>query len=183
MRTFVLLLVTFIISSCGEREARHPVTRNTGSYIKESIQRNKDLIAREEKEIAALIAQDTLKTYEASSLGFWYTYVQKNDTLTKPTPQVGDLVLFNYNLQTLDGQKLVTREELGNVVTQIDQSNQELITGIREGLKIMKQGETVTFLLPSHKAYGYYGLDGKIPSNMPVRSTVTILEIKDQTKI
>ena len=34
---------------------------------------------------------------------------------------------------------------------------EELFTGLREGLKLMKPGEIVTFLFPSQKAYGYYG--------------------------
>lgn len=182
MRILIVIILTIILSSCGEREARQPVSRSSGSYINQSIKRNKELIAQEENYIRNLIQNDTLRAYEASSQGFWYTYVKKNDSVSSPNPKVGDLVLFNYNLETLDGQKLVTQEELGNVVTQIDQSNQELITGIREGLKLMEEGEKVTFLFLSHKAYGYYGLDGKIPSNMPVKSTVTILEIKDQSK-
>ena len=103
------------------------------------------------------------------------------DTLGKQAPKVGDLVLFNYNIAAITGNELVSKEELGNAVTQIDQSNPDIITGIREGLKLMKEGETMTFLFPSYKAYGYYGFEDKIPSNIPVRSTVTLLEIKDQS--
>lgn len=182
MRVVAILFFSIIFCSCGDREARQPITRNSGSYINKSIQRNKDLIAKEENYISQLIDKDTLNEYRASSLGFWYTYVTKEDSPSSRFPKVGDLVLFKYNLHTLNGKRLVSQEELGNVVTQIDQSNQELITGVREGLKLMKQGETVTFLFPSHKAYGYYGLDGKIPSNTPIKSTVTLLEIKDQSK-
>jgi len=51
---------------------------------------------------------------------------------------------------------------------------QELFTGLREGLKLMKTGETVTFLFPSQKAYGYYGDENKIGSNVPLVCRVTI---------
>ncbi|MFT5751617.1 MAG: FKBP-type peptidyl-prolyl cis-trans isomerase, partial [Dokdonia sp.] len=64
---------------------------------------------------------------------------------------------------------------------QIDQSNQDLISGIREGLKLMKEGETITVLLPSHKAYGYYGFEDKIGSNVSIRSTITLNKIKTKT--
>lgn len=183
MRLLITLcLLTLIVSSCGKQVARKPVSQKSGSYIQESVQRNKQLIAEEENYIKELINKDTTRTYQSSTNGYWYTYVQK-DTLGKTiTPQIGDLVLFSYNLNTLAGKTILTKEEIGNTVTQIDQSNQELISGIREGLKIMKEGETITFLLPSHKAYGYYGLDNKIGSNTPVSTTVTLLEIKDQTK-
>ena len=183
MRILIALcFLTLIVCSCGKQVARKPVSQKSGSYIQESVQRNKQLIAEEEEYIKDLIKKDTTRLYESSTNGFWYTYVQK-DTLGKTiTPQIGDLVLFSYNLNTLAGRKILSKEEIGNTVTQIDQSNQELISGIREGLKIMKEGETITFLLPSHKAYGYYGLDNKIASNTPVSTTVTLLEIKDQTK-
>ncbi|TVZ53425.1 gliding motility-associated peptidyl-prolyl isomerase GldI [Dokdonia sp. Hel_I_53] len=178
----ILIFICFIFfTSCADQVAREPVSQKSGSYINKSVQRNKDLIAQEEKAILNLIKKDTSKVYESSPNGFWYTYIQK-DTLGNSAPQIGDLVLFNYNIATLQRETLVSQEEIGNTVTQIDQSNQELISGIREGLKLMKEGETVTFLFPSHKAYGYYGLDGKIRSNIPIQSTVTLLEIKDQTK-
>ena len=181
MRSVIFLLFIMLAVSCSETVARRPVSQKTGSYVKtETISRNKELIAEDEEFIKKFIKRDTLNTYSASSSGFWYSYVVK-DTLGKQAPKVGDLVLFNYNIAAITGNELVSKEELGNAVTQIDQSNPDIITGIREGLKLMKEGETMTFLFPSYKAYGYYGYEDKIPSNIPVRSTVTLLEIKDQS--
>lgn len=54
---------------------------------------------------------------------------------------------------------------------------QELFTGLREGLKLMKSGETVTFIFPSQKAYGYYGDQNKIGSNLPIICEVTVNSI------
>jgi len=54
---------------------------------------------------------------------------------------------------------------------------QELFTGLREGLKLMKTGETVTFLFPSQKAYGYYGDENKIGANIPLIAKVTVNSI------
>lgn len=181
MRLIIILLLSLIVTSCAKQVIRKPVSQKSGSYIKESVQRNKDLINQEEKVIQAVIKQDTSSVYKASENGFWYTYVVK-DTLGNNSPDIGDLVLFNYNIASLQGENIVSKEEIGNTVTQIDQSNQDLISGIREGLKLMKEGETVTFLFPSHKAYGYYGFEDKVRSNTAIQSTVTLLEIKDQTK-
>jgi hypothetical protein len=36
-----------------------------------------------------------------------------------------------------------------------------------------------TFLFPSQKAYGYYGDQNKIGSNMPLICEVTVLSIKE----
>lgn len=174
---FFILLTCY---SCKELEARKPITRNSGSYIKESIERNKDLISSEEKIIESYIKNDSINTYIASNDGFWYAYKVK-DTLGKDyTPQIGDLTNFTYNLKTLNGQTLRSKDEVGQVITQIDQSNQELISGIRDGLKIMKEGETVLFLFPSHKGYGYYGFEDIIPSNTTLKCELTLLKIKQQ---
>lgn len=180
MKQLLLLAVVLVsFSSCKQLEARKPVNRSSGSYIEESIARNKELIAQEEKDIQAFIANDTINTYTASSDGFWYTFIQKK-SISGETAQVGDLAQITYNLNTLSGRTLVTKEEVGEIITQIDQSNQELISGIRDGLKIMKEGETALFLFPSHKGYGYYGLEEKIPSNTTLVCELTLVQLKQQ---
>ena len=45
------------------------------------------------------------------------------------------------------------------------------------GLKLMKEGETITFLFPSYKAYGYYGIENKLGTNIPIQCTVTLNSI------
>lgn len=179
-RLIIILAVLATFSSCKELEARRPVSRSSGSYNQESIERNKDLISLEEKQIQGFIQRDSLKTYLSSNDGFWYTYVQKDTSGSEITPQVGDLTQFTYDLKTLNGRTLISKEEIGKVISQVDQSNQELISGIRDGLKIMKEGETVIFLFPSHKGYGYYGLDAKIVSNTILICEMTLINIKQQ---
>jgi len=172
----VLLLCLFI--NCKQLDARKPISQKTGSFIKESVERNKELIAEEELYIQKIIKTDTSCTYLSSENGFWYTYIVK-DTLGLAPPQIGDQVTFNYDLQTLNGRTILSQENIGVQDYIIDKTNQELISGIREGLKLMKVGETVRFLLPSHLAYGYYGFEDKIGSNIPVRTTVTLTTIKE----
>ena len=58
---------------------------------------------------------------------------------------------------------------------------EKLFSGLRQGLKLMKEGETVTFLFPSHKAFGYYGDKEKIGTNMPIITKVTLYNIEKQT--
>ena len=44
----------------------------------------------------------------------------------------------------------------------------------------MKKGETITFLFPSHMAYGYHGDNEKIQSNEPLICTVRLNDIKPE---
>ncbi|WGK64373.1 gliding motility-associated peptidyl-prolyl isomerase GldI [Croceiramulus getboli] len=176
-----LLAVGSTLLACKTPEARRPVSQSTStSFSQATIERNRALNAADEIAIKDVIAARPDVNFIASENGFWYYYNVK-DTLSTTTPETGDLVSFNYDLKKLDGTVLVSQEELGTETYQIEQSNQELISGLRDGLKLMKAGETVTFLLPSHKAYGYYGLDNKIGSNVPLMSTVTLNTIEPKT--
>lgn len=175
------IICLLFLSACQEPKARWYVSKQSGSYISESVERNKELISEEEVFIKKLIEQDSTNTYIPSENGFWYRYITQ-DTLLAKTPEKGDIVNFTYDLQTLSGTTILSREAIGVQAMKIDQSNQELISGIRDGLKILKEGETVTFLFPSHKAYGYYGYEDKIGSNLPIRSTVTLLKIEEDNK-
>ena len=56
MRILIALcFLTLIVCSCGKQVARKPVSQKSGSYIQESVQRNKQLIAEEEEYIKDLI--------------------------------------------------------------------------------------------------------------------------------
>jgi gliding motility-associated peptidyl-prolyl isomerase len=113
--------------------------------------------------------------YIASESGFWYYYNYKVEIDTLKTPDFGDIVNYNYNVKNLNGGIIYSAETIKTQTYAMDK--QELFTGLREGLKLMKTGETVTFLFPSQKAYGYYGDENKIGRNTPLICEVTINSI------
>lgn len=176
-KLYYILLFSVLIASCKSPEARRPLQSHSGTFIKESADRNKKIYDEEKTYIEKLIAKDSIHKYIVSENGFWYFYNKKNDSITN-TPHLGDIVKFTYDIKDLNGSVIVSAEENGLQHYKVDQSNQELISGIREGIKLMKEGETVTFLLPSYKAYGYYGLDEKLGTNIPVQSTITLHSIE-----
>lgn len=171
-RIIIVLSVLFFIS-CADTEPRKPVVRKTGTFLKESIQRNIDRIKLEEKVLALKIKKDTLNTYLESDLGFWYYYVQK-DSLNSPFPKKGDEVIFGYEVRRINDSVVYSRDVLGDIHYIVDK--QELITGLQDGIKLMRKGEVVTFLFPSHKAFGYSGSEGINP-NEPLIYTVHLKEI------
>jgi len=178
MNKLITIGILFLtLSSCKSPEARRPISVKTGSFIDASVERNKKLNEEERKHIESLISQDTTKNYIVSQKGFWYYYNNKveNDSLT--TPEFGDIVNFNYNVKYLDGKVIYSQEDMRTQTYAKDK--QELFTGLREGLKLMKSGETVTFLFPSQQAFGYYGDQNKIGTNTPLMCEVTINSITE----
>ncbi len=174
MNKLIIIASVFLMFGCKTPEARRPVTVKTGSFINSSIERNKKLYAKEKVDFEAIMNNEE-HTYLASNSGFWYYYNSKIDIDTLQTPQFGDIVNFNYNVTSINGQVIYSAEVLKTQNYAMDK--QELFTGLREGLKLMKTGETITFLFPSQKAYGYYGDTKKIGRNVPLICKVTVNSI------
>lgn len=178
MKFNILLLLLLCFFNCKTPEARKPISVKTGSFIEKSAKRNKELNKKEYENIQNQIINNSEKDYIASKSGFWYTYKVKSDSLTY-TPKFGDIVNFNYNIKTLNGTTLYSKEELKTQNYVMDK--QEIFTGLREGLKLLKSGESVTFVFPSQKAFGYYGDENKIGTNIPILCDVTINKITINT--
>ena len=172
-QTLYFALTLLLFMSCKPSDARRPITNNSGSSIEASIERNKQLNEKEYTQIKALI-KASKKSFLTSEYGFWYAYNTKIEHRAL-TPKFGDLVHYNAVLKTLTGQVIYSENETKTQTYYIDQ--QELFSGLREGLKLMKEGETVTFLFPSQQVYGYYGDENKIGSNVPLICEVSLLKL------
>lgn len=180
MRKFLFLISTAIaIVSCKSPEARYPVSQNSGSYIDQSVEKNREMIAQEEDYIKQVMGENTSTEYLTSADGFWYYYNNRSmDSLNTETPEFGDIVTFDYSISTIEGDAIYAEGDKPTREYAIDR--EKLFTGLRQGLKLMKEGETVTFLFPSHKAFGYYGDQERIGSNKPISAKVTLHSIKEE---
>ena len=171
--------VTILVSGCKQsQEARRPLSQASGSFMKKSAERNKKLIAGEEGQIDSVIKSNPKIKYLASTKGYWYTYVIQNtkDTLT---PKKGDVAFFDYEIKDLKGNIIYSELELRPQTYAVDKQN--IMTGLREGIKLMHKNEKVVFLFPSHIAFGYHGDDKKIGTNQPLLCTVTLHNFISET--
>ncbi|NKI27701.1 gliding motility-associated peptidyl-prolyl isomerase GldI [Arenibacter sp. 6A1] len=175
-----LLFFTFliVIIGCSETEARRPVKVKTGNILQQSVERNKNLLAIEEAMMQKIIAQDSLNTYFSSGGGSWYYYVNKNDQADY-FPQTDDLVSLQYNLVSFENDTIYTQQDIGIITYKVDK--QELFPGLRTAVKLLKENETATFLIPSSLGYGYHGDNDQIGINIPLKATVSILKIDKQS--
>nr|WP_299341643.1 gliding motility-associated peptidyl-prolyl isomerase GldI [Allomuricauda sp.] len=171
MRFVSILLVFFLLLGCGEPEPRRPIKVKSGSFFKESVERNKKLLAVEEKTIKSLIERDTTNTYSVSSNGFWYYFEKKNDS-SRYTPKTDDQILFSYNLSTLDNQLIYSMEDIGPTSYTVDK--EQLFPGLQNAVKLLKINERATFLFPSLQAYGYLGDGQSIGPRTPLKATVEL---------
>jgi|TARA_B110000908_G_C10224709_1_gene437301 gliding motility-associated peptidyl-prolyl isomerase len=170
---FLIVLICF---GCSKNEARRPVNpKPSSTLLYETVGTSKVLNAQEVKGIEAYINKDSTQIYEVSENGFWYVYLNK-EIKNSPLPKFGDEVILEYNITDLQGTILYSKAVLGIKNYKVDK--EDFISGLQKGIKLMKVGETVTFVIPSYHAFGIAGDGNKIEVNQTIKSTVTLLNIK-----
>ena len=175
--TLAVVLLVVITGCQNKQEARRPISHSSGSFMKQSMDRNKKLIAGEEAEIARVIRQNKRVKFIASTKGFWYSYIATN-TKDTFTPKKGDVALFDYEVKDLKGRIIYSQSELGPQTYFVDKQN--IMTGLREGIKLMHRNEKINFLFTSHIAYGYHGDNKKIGTNKPLLCIVTLRDFMSE---
>ena len=168
----IVFIALIVASSCKQpQEARRPISQASGSFMKRSVERNKKLIIGEEGQIDSIIKSNPKVKYFASKKGYWYSYEIQNklDTLT---PKKGDVVFFDYEIKDLKGNVIYSELELRPQTYLVDKQN--IMMGLRDGIKLMHKNEKVNFLFPSHMGFGFHGDNKKIGTNQPLFCTVTL---------
>ncbi len=139
--------------------------------MKKSADRNKKLVANEEDVIKKIIKSNPKVKYYATPKGYWFYYDEKNTDETV-APRKGDIAYFNMEVKDIKGNVIYSESDLGPQTYYVDK--QDIMMGLRDGIKRMHKNETVTFLFPSHMAYGYHGDNKKIGTNESLIVTVTL---------
>ena len=179
---FLILLTLLGLASCQkEQEARKPVSYASGSFIRQSIARNKQILKEQDAAFTALIKKQPQVQFFTSKHGFRYFFNQRDTLQTKALPIKGDVVFFDYEVRTLKNQLIYNIDKFKNRQYQIDKEN--IMLGLREGLKLVKEGDVATFYLPSQMAYGFHGDGDKIISNTPLIVKVSIHKVLRQVDL
>jgi gliding motility-associated peptidyl-prolyl isomerase len=168
---YTLLFAVLLVSCKQHEEARRPISQASGTFMKKSVDRNKKLVANEEEVIKKIIKSNPKIKYYATRKGYWLYYDEKNTT-DLATPKKGDIAYFNLEIKDINGKIIYSEADLGPQTYYVDK--QDIMMGLRDGIKMMHKNETVTFLFPSHIAYGYHGDNKKIGTNQSLICTVTL---------
>jgi gliding motility-associated peptidyl-prolyl isomerase len=179
IRIIIPVAIAVLVSSCSQQQARRPLTQTSGKFMKESMNRNIKLIANEEALIDSVIQKNPERKYIATPKGYWYYYETEN-TIDTLTPKRGDVAFFDYEITDLKGNLIYSEVELKPQTYLVDKQN--ILMGLRDGIKLMHKNEKVSFLFPSHLGHGYRGDNDRIPPNLPLIVTVSLRDFKPEAE-
>jgi gliding motility-associated peptidyl-prolyl isomerase len=172
-RFAIILILILVLSSCQQQEARRPISHSKSYTLADTSEQMKKLNTIEEAKVKAYIQRDSMTNYIASSNGYWFAYLNKVEEGNSPKTE--DVVQLSYEILDLNNQIIYSKEELGIKTYKVDK--EDFIPALQQGVKLMKIGETVKFVIPSYNAFGVAGDENKIGMNQSIISIVTLLNI------
>ena len=119
---------------------------------------------RKEEEFAAnqlKMVEDMKAGMEVTASGLYYKITKTTDGVA---PKAGDEVAVHYAGRLVDGSEFDSSFKRNEPIT-FSVGIGQVIKGWDEGILLLKEGETGTFLIPSELGYGARGAGGVIPPN------------------
>ena len=148
------------------------------------------MTAREEKEMLLrvnkfLVQKDIelIESYsrrhgwemEVTETGLFYEIYE---TSKSRRVEQDDIISLEYELSLLDGTVCYTSEEDGKKVFKLGKSQE--ISGLEQGVALMREGEKARFIIPPHLAYGLLGDENRIPARSIIIYQVELVEVKSE---
>ncbi len=170
---FFLLSVS-VFQSCSDGHKK--TTKNTNLQSKEFqdklIVANKMYVKQESDEINNYVKHKGWKMITTGT-GLRYMITSKGNGAAA---EVGKYAKVNYKISLLDGTLCYSSDSTGAKVFLIGQDNVE--TGLHEGIQLLHVGDKAIFILPSHLAHGLMGDDSKIPPKASVIYDIELVSVR-----
>jgi FKBP-type peptidyl-prolyl cis-trans isomerase FkpA len=166
------LFVLILIISLGCTEPTAPPKKISEKQLQESlIKANQKLAKNESADIDAYILKNALKM-EKSGTGLRYSISGEGKG---ECAAAGMKVTVKYKITLLNGRECYSSDSVGYEQFIVD--NDQVESGLHEGIKRMKVGNKAKFILPSHLAHGLMGKEDKIPAHAPIVYDIELLEL------
>lgn len=168
----VFIFLACLLNACGGQEQKPVKEFNPDTYKKPLENVNKMLVKTEEEEIINFINRYGWKMNKTGT-GLRYM-IYKNGY--GEIAQQGKVAMINFEVKLITGDVCYTSKDEGPKELLIGKSGE--ISGIEEGILLMKVGDKAKFIIPSHLAYGLPGDEKKIPRRATLVYDVELLKIK-----
>ena len=172
--SIIILISIVVASSCGDTHKR--TAKNTNIQSKEFqdklVDANKMYVRKESDEIDQYVKH---RAWEMTTTGTGLRYMITKKG-TGAAAVINKYAKVNYKISLLDGTVCYSSDSTGAKTFLIGEDNVE--SGLHEGIQLLHVGDKAVFILPSHLAHGLIGDESKIPPKASVIYDIELLSIK-----
>ena len=168
-----LILVTFFAMmplSCRMTPGKENAPSYTPEEEKEMLLKINKFLVQKDIDLIKKYAERRGWDMEVTETGLFYEIYEQ--TTGKKT-ELGMNIRMNYSLSLLDGTLCYSSEKDGPKEFQLGKSLE--ISGLEQGVELMRLGEKARLILPPHLAYGLLGDEERIPARAIVVYEIELL--------
>lgn len=168
----IFISLVFAAVSCSEnvnQERSIPTQQEVTRSLEEL---NRQKMRDESAQIDGFIERINW-SMKSTGTGLRYWIYESGDG---PLAQEGQIAKVNYVVSLLNGDTVYTSKTDGPKEFLIGQDNVE--SGLHEGILYLHQGDKAKFILPSHLAHGLSGDQDKIPPRHSVVYDIELLSLR-----
>ena len=165
---FLLLLV-----ACVQQQPTNKSPVMSDKQKEEMLLRVNKYLVEKDVELMRSFAERKGWNMEISETGLFYEIYHRTDG---SRVEEGDLVSIHYDIDLLDGYRCYSSEKEGPREFILGRSQE--ISGLEQGVAMMREGEKARFIIPPHLAYGLIGDEERIPARSIIVYFVELAEIK-----
>lgn len=172
-RLVVVLITVFTMSSCQDHSVEEPGESTNPGNIKEPlIEANKAAVQTEEQQI-----EDLLRRYhwDMNETHTGLRYMIDDDGYGRLIRE-GDRVKLDYAVKLINGDVVYTSQESGPMEFTV--GKEDVISGLHEGVQLLRKGAKARFVIPSHLGYGLIGDNDRIGKKATLIYKVHVLEVE-----
>jgi FKBP-type peptidyl-prolyl cis-trans isomerase FkpA len=172
LQAFLFIIMLY---SCNNEEGETVAVEQTISKkdVKKKIEAaNKMYVKRESDEIDQYVKFHEWNMTKTGT-GLRYMVIKKGKG---KTVLPGMEATINYKVKLLDGTLCYSSDVLGSKTFLVEQDNVE--SGLHEGIQKLREGDMALFILPSHLAHGLLGDESKIPTHASVVYEIELLSAR-----
>lgn len=170
----VFLAILFSAGACKEKR-QHPVQGMSNEEMRELLIESSKHQAQLESEMIDVYTDRLDVEVKKTGTGLRYHIYTDRDTNCH-TAAKEQAVRLDYRVELLDSTLCYSSEKSGPQSFRVDHDDVE--SGLHEGVKLLCEGDSALFVMPSFLAHGLTGDQQKIPSNSPIVYRVKIRSIQ-----
>lgn len=168
-----IILGAVMIASCGNsNDKTNNKVINTDTLDKTFMKVNQTLVKKEEKEINNFIERYGWKMQQTGT-GLRYMIYKKGRGVKAEKNKIAKI---NFDVKLITGDLCYSSKTDGSKELLVGKSGE--ISGLEEGILLLRVGDRARFIVPSHLAYGLLGDENKIPKRATLVYDIELLEIK-----